>query len=283
MRHAWFLVVCGCVMLTAVDGAAQVTGAAAHFTADDAVQPVVVSEVTFQGSSHSVALRGISVPQPGFGFGAKLEGGMMGVYGYAEEPSSSTHIGVAGTARNGRYNIGVNATAEGTTSSGVNWGVFGEASCAGSCQKYGVYSSGDLVFTGSLIGPPSDLSLKENIADLDAGLGPLLRLRVVSFQHKTTPRIEPMNLPAGRRVGFVAQQVAEVFPELVVEVVHPPRVDPEDGDGTDEPFRYQAVKVTELIPILVRAIQEQQAQIESLQKQMAPLRSRLEELEQGRH
>ncbi len=90
-----------------------------------------------------------------------------------------------------------------------------------------------------------------------------------------------MNLPEGPQVGFIAQQVAEVLPELVVEAVHPPAEDPLDRSLTAEPIRYQALKTIELIPYLVRAVQEQQAEIEALKAQLLPLRNRLAELEPG--
>jgi uncharacterized coiled-coil protein SlyX len=147
-----------------------------------------------------------------------------------------------------------------------------------------VYASGDLEYTGSLVGPVSDLRLKQNLAAAGSSLPRIMDLEVVSYEHTRDPEFSHINLPEGPQVGFVAQQVAEVFPDLVTEMVHPKTVDPERKElavEESEPTRLLALKQMNLIPHLVRAIQEQQAQIEALQAQLGPLQQRLAALEVG--
>jgi hypothetical protein len=55
---------------------------------------------------------------------------------------------------------------------------------------------------------------------------------------------------SGIQRGFIAQEIEAVFPEWVKE----------DEDG------YKTINMTEVIPVLVEAIKEQQKQIEALQK-----------------
>lgn len=212
----------------------------------------------------------------------------VGVYGIANYPQLGySRIGVRGTGQWSTWNHGVwgEATAD-------NWpgraayGVYGVAYCANSglaCSKYGVYASGDLVWTGNAY-KVSDLALKEAVAPLEGALPALLDLQAVTYRHPETPESARMSLASGPQVGFIAQQVAEVLPDLVREVTHPRSEVPGDlsAPGADvgtagdaEPTRYLALKQIDLIPYLVRALQEQQQQIEALRAELAPLRTRL--------
>lgn len=93
----------------------------------------------------------------------------------------------------------------------------------------------------------SDLRLKSHVRPLAYGLSEILRLEPVSYEWKGSPA-------SGRRIGLIAQDVELVVPEVVV---HPP--DEETALGA----RY-----SELIPVLIKAIQEQQALIKSLQERL---------------
>ena len=59
---------------------------------------------------------------------------------------------------------------------------------------------------------PSDASLKKNIGQLEGALDRLLKLRGVSFEWKDPSKFHGH---AGSQMGFVAQEVEEVFPEWV--------------------------------------------------------------------
>ncbi len=99
-------------------------------------------------------------------------------------------------------------------------------------------------------GGGSDKSLKKDIRTIRTGLERVLALRPVSWRWKTEK--------PGKKVehGFVAQEVEEVLPDLVY-------LDAWD-DGTERKF----LSTKEMIPYLVSAIQEQQKQIEMLQKKL---------------
>lgn len=58
----------------------------------------------------------------------------------------------------------------------------------------------------------SDLRLKRNVKDLDGSLAKLLALRGVTFEYKDPAAIG--ELP-GERIGFIAQEVEQVFPDWV--------------------------------------------------------------------
>jgi endosialidase-like protein/collagen triple helix repeat protein len=58
----------------------------------------------------------------------------------------------------------------------------------------------------------SDRRLKKNIRDLDGSLNQLLRLRGVTFEYKDPDAINELH---GTRIGMIAQEVEEVFPDWV--------------------------------------------------------------------
>jgi len=96
----------------------------------------------------------------------------------------------------------------------------------------------------------SDRRLKDNIAPINHGLESVMKLKPVQFDM------------AGRhKLGFIAQDVHEVIPEVTDNV----------GKETEmASMRYQ-----ELIPVLVKAMHEQQAIIEDLQTQVEMIRTHL--------
>ena len=277
---SWFFVL---VLFASVEGVAQVTGVAADFRSDAHryLGPVVNGEVTHSDYYDGIGVRGYSVPQPYVGYGGYFVGGYKGVYCDATAEGTGWRYAVDAFACCSDHNFGVRGAVVGEFES-TNYGVYGDGVCVEmGCTAYGVYSDGDLAYTGSLIGPPSDLMFKEAVEGLDSALSGLLKLEVVTYQHKLDPRFEHMNLSKGQQTGFVAQQVAEVFPDLVVDAVHPAKENRDRPKEAGEPIRYKALKMTQLIPILVRAIQEQQDQIEELRAEIAPLRRRLVELQEA--
>jgi uncharacterized coiled-coil protein SlyX len=280
------------------------TGTAGDFRSatQSEVDPVVWAEVTHSAELDTSAIVGISEPQPFHGVGVEGQGGRVGVSGVANVEAGGIvgeRIGVLGEASGGTAGIdygvvgradsvgtaagsyGVYGVAIGGTAS-LNVGVYGAAAGGAGAGSYAGYFLGT-VYAGSLVGPDSDLRLKENLAPANESLPGIMNLEVVSYELKRTPEVLDMSLPEGRQTGFIAQQVAEVFPDLVTEVVHLPVRIPGTDTVSDieisEPARYLALKQLQMIPYLVKAIQEQQAQIEGLKAQLGPLQNRLAELE----
>ena len=85
----------------------------------------------------------------------------------------------------------------------------------------------------------SDIKLKTNIEDIKYGLDDVLKLRGVDFDWKREDR--------GHDVGFIAQEVQEVIPELVKEV---------DSIGKDVGNTHLTVDYAKVVPILVESIKE---------------------------
>ncbi len=97
----------------------------------------------------------------------------------------------------------------------------------------------------------SDGRLKRNIVPVHYGVDTVMKLKPVEFSW----RDQSQGMPKSTQIGFVAQDVLTVVPDIVSKSG--------DADGT------LGVAYTELVPILVKAIQEQQGQIDDLKKQLA--------------
>ena len=121
-----------------------------------------------------------------------------------------------------------------------------------SLYRFFVTSAGQINATSTSITAISDESLKENIRDLDKGLDTVLALQPRRFDWK--------NGDGNDIMGFVAQEVEEVMPELVHDYKY------------SETETKLGLKMGDMVPTLVKAIQDQQDIIENL-------KSRIEQLE----
>ena len=110
-------------------------------------------------------------------------------------------------------------------------------------------NGGDIVASADITayGSPSDINLKENIKPLDNSLSKILKLQGVTFDWKEDSETRQYtNLKED--IGFIAQQVQEVVPELVRQ----------NNNG------FLSLRDKGITALLVEAIKEQQTQIEEL-------------------
>jgi hypothetical protein len=140
----------------------------------------------------------------------------------------------------------------GNTSSDSQFSMAVYSTSASQYQFYVGY--GGTVFARSIvISSLSDQRLKENIVDLDVGLDKIMALKPRKFDWKEGKGTNKKNVR-----GFIAQELEQVFPDLIDEWADPA---PEGEDP------YKSVR-QDLMPVLVKAIQEQQAIIESLKARL---------------
>ena len=126
----------------------------------------------------------------------------------------------------------------------------------------------DVYATNSVI-QTSDERMKKNIAPLDMGLAEVMTLKPVTYEWKD-PRSGD-----GPCIGFIAQEVEKVIPQAVVHRVIPSeqlRAAKEAGKPEPAITDPYGMKYTEITPVLVKAIQEQQAQIEMLKNEIEALK-----------
>jgi len=125
--------------------------------------------------------------------------------------------------------------------------------------RFYVGANGVINATNTAITAISDQRLKENIRDLDVGLDAVMALKPRKFDWKSGKGKDTKN-----DRGWIAQEFEQIFPDLVSNWAD----EPPEGE---EP--YKAVR-PDLIPVLVKAIQEQQAMIDDLKAKVAALETK---------
>jgi hypothetical protein len=226
-------------------------------------------------------------------------GNIYGVLGEARpvvlgEPQGMTAIGVEGDAHDSRTSIGVQGVATigatGSTSTldafGVSGsatatenalrtaGVYGTASGAVSGNDWGGYFEGK-GFLGASAWTYSDENLKQGIEDLSlAGSAEaLMQLHPKSYTFNSA-EYPYLHLPAGDQLGLISQQVEEVFPQLVEDVVRPAKED-SAGNVIEAQLTFKAMNYSGLIPVLIAGFQQQQTMIDQQQATIAQLQDQI--------
>jgi hypothetical protein len=143
------------------------------------------------------------------------------------------------------------------------------AQASGTNSRAGKFQ-GDLEVTGTLHNP-SDRRLKRNIREIRDCLPLIGRLAPKEYEYRTD-EFPGMNLGKGHQMGLVAQDVEAVLPELVSESIGTESLKEKPAGAASVPESYKNVNYMALIPVLVGAIQEQQAQIEALTRKLAQTR-----------
>jgi len=166
-------------------------------------------------------------------------------------------------------NLAVGTSIDANTSTGSGVRVVSSASTA-SADGFQMYSTGTSTYrfavgfngtisaVSTVISSISDARLKENVRDLNVGLSEIMALKPRLYDWKEG---KGANIKNAR--GFIAQEFETVFPDLIDESRDPAP----EGEGP-----YKAVRA-DLIPVLVKAIQEQQALIQTLTARITALES----------
>jgi hypothetical protein len=121
----------------------------------------------------------------------------------------------------------------------------------------------------------SDIRLKENIRPVSYGLSTLMKLNPISYSWKNST-------DKGTKLGFSAQQLEELIPDVVEHT----QITTEEkerlrkaGKNIPELSDTYGVRYSELIPVLTKAIQEQQALIEQQAAALKTLEAKVKVLE----
>ncbi len=154
------------------------------------------------------------------------------------------------------------------TGNGINL----ENSFTGNSWQFYAFSSGNMTIynneelkgtfdaTSGNYTASSDLRLKKNVATLNNQLDIIKQLRPTSYQYNSQS--------SDRSVyGLIAQEVQQVMPDIVINM---------NEEGDDEIL---GVSYTELIPVLIAGMQEQQTMIEQIQSQNELLRQQIQLLQ----
>ena len=182
---------------------------------------------------------------------------------------SSGNLLVGKTSSSNTSGTGVIVASDGLINS-VN------ASSTSSFSTYQLYSTGASAFrfyvdaggtvhaTSTSISAISDASLKTNVRDLETGLTQVMALK--------PRRFDWINGDATNVAGFIAQEVEEVLPELVVDSMYS-----QDEEGN--PIYKKNLKMGDILPTMVKSIQELSALVTAQSATITSLTERITALE----
>jgi hypothetical protein len=125
------------------------------------------------------------------------------------------------------------------TAAGTGWYLFEGRSLGGAFQ-YGIRGNGTVA--------TSDERRKKNIETARSYIDDICKIRVVKYNWKTDEDTTPKEL------GWIAQEVAEVFPNMVVT----------HHDGPDDDQEVLLLKKEVFVPMLMKCIQELKAELDAL-------------------
>ena len=108
---------------------------------------------------------------------------------------------------------------------------------------------------GTFYSAGSSLEYKKDIATFDADTNKILELRPVTYQYKDEYKHLGKELKSGTQIGLIAEEVAEVFPELAILK--------EDEDGV---IRVRNVDYEKLSILLLSEVQKLRKEVNALYK-----------------
>ena len=147
-----------------------------------------------------------------------------------------------------------------------------------SAFRFIVYSNGNVANYNNSYGSISDIKLKENIEDATPKLDDLMKVKVRNYNLIGDDK---------KQIGVIAQELEEVFPAMIdesedFEEMEVPKLDEEgneilneEGEVVTEKQRVskgtttKSVKYSVFVPMLIKAIQEQQEQIQELKNKLS--------------
>jgi hypothetical protein len=123
---------------------------------------------------------------------------------------------------------------------------------------------GSIYYTGT-ISDVSDRRLKENVLDLSDSLNKVCQLNAKSY----TLIADRDNEEEEVELGFIAQEVQTVFPEVVKNIQK--YVVDENGEDTEEEINYLGVSYIQLVAPMVEAIKELKTEVDILKAKVTAL------------
>lgn len=109
--------------------------------------------------------------------------------------------------------------------------------------------------------------LKINVTEISNPVKHLINLEPITFKYDVS-KFNYLKLPSGNQYGFKTNNLKTEFPEMVKETGKVYGA----GKNHSKVAKYDEEQTQSLIPVLVAAIKEQQAQIDKLKKELAQLK-----------
>lgn len=192
-----------------------------------------------------------------------------GVFGSILAGNTTTYGAVQGE----HIGSGTGAGVRGMTNNANAIGVNGSVSVL-PVNGWGGLFQNDLGYTG-FFGSASDLKIKKNINTIADARSIINNLRGVSYEHRLD-EFPGLGLKAGLTYGFIAQEVETILPAIVKNKIIPNISLRSDGIDAGT-VSLKTVGYTEVIPILVEALKEQDKVIVDLLNRIEALEKKIED------
>ncbi|MDX2247858.1 MAG: tail fiber domain-containing protein, partial [Bacteroidia bacterium] len=127
------------------------------------------------------------------------------------------------------------------------------------------------VFSANGVINTSDYREKNSIENIAYGMNHIMQLRPVSFRWNQHPEL-------GLKLGLIAQEVEPVISEVVK--THQYRINPETGMMEQIELNRFGINYTDLIPVMIKGMQEQQEDLENQQKMIETQQEMIQKLEE---
>ena len=159
-----------------------------------------------------------------------------------------------------------------------NFGLYAES---GDLASYAGYFNGDVFSTGSFTS--SDARLKNNIKDFGNAMQLLNALQPRSYDFKQEGQYAMLHLPHGNHYGLIAQDLEKVLPNLVKETnlyIKDKTLQPgkDNGFSKGRLVSFKAVNYTELVPVMLKGMQELSTTNEQLKTDNDQLKKEMADL-----
>ncbi len=189
------------------------------------------------------------------------------IYGISDGNAQNSYGGLFSSRTTNNLSYGVRATSSGATIN--NYGIY--ASAPVGPNDWAGYFNANVFINGTGISPSpqlvfSDKNLKKNIVTVAKPMDLILKLRPVTFNMDNSYAPQ-LNVDNAKAYGLIAQEVANVIPELVKDAVVPAEYD-SLGTVTTPSVAVKGVNYTGLIPIAISAIQEINNRQNTMQAQL---------------
>jgi len=185
-----------------------------------------------------------------------------------------TNTATSSTASVNKYGMYISSTGTWNGASATNYGLYIVAPTGGT-SNYGLIVAGGNVGIGTATPgwtltingtswttnnawAGSDIRWKKNITSLQGSLNKVLQLKPVNFNWRVN-EFPGLRFSEGMQIGFIAQDVEKIIPELVIT----------DNNG------YKGISYDRITSLLTAAMQEQQKEIEVLKSEISQLKERL--------
>jgi hypothetical protein len=171
------------------------------------------------------------------------------------QTTSTTTYCVGGYTSSTSYTGNVFDSFVGNTTSLTSQTLYSGANGNGACFQ--VLGNGNVTNSNGSYGTISDIKNKENIVDATPKLDKINQLKVRNFNFIGNDL---------KQIGFIAQEFEQVFPSIVEEIAD------RTHDGELLETTTKSIKMSVLVPILVKAIQELKTELDSVKAELQTLK-----------